>query len=192
MTAVYQALVAVLTADAEAVAALLGSVPDRSMRQNLRRLLGEAWSSSSALPHPVWLDNASRAAPHKAGVRAAEAAAADQGDEWQRLCALQQALERSRRQLEPSWRPGRTGRARRRWLATRTVGVVAARAARLQRQIADHTGARLALSAARLAWWEARWSHESPGSVAVVRPAAAQSDRLDLPLLRKRGAGEGG
>jgi hypothetical protein len=57
----------------------------------------------------------------------------------------------------------------------------------LARRVARHFKARLALTEARLKWFEDRANSQAPTSVAQVRQPDGDKDRLGLELLRKRG-----
>lgn len=57
----------------------------------------------------------------------------------------------------------------------------------LARKVAGHFRARLALTEARLKWFEDRANSQAPTSVAQVRQPDGDKDRLGLELLRKRG-----
>lgn len=57
----------------------------------------------------------------------------------------------------------------------------------LARRVAGHFKARLALTEARLKWFEDRANSQAPTSVAQVRQPDGDKDRLGLELLRKRG-----
>ncbi len=58
---------------------------------------------------------------------------------------------------------------------------------RLALTVARHFSARLALTPARLKWFEDRANSSAPTSVAQVRQPEADAERLGLELLRKRG-----
>jgi hypothetical protein len=57
----------------------------------------------------------------------------------------------------------------------------------LAQRVARHFKARLALTEARLKWFEDRANSQAPTSVAQVRQPDGDKDRLGLELLRKRG-----
>lgn len=59
---------------------------------------------------------------------------------------------------------------------------------RLALTVARHFAARLALTPARLKWFEDRANSSAPTSVAHVRQPEADAERLGLELLRKRGS----
>lgn len=59
--------------------------------------------------------------------------------------------------------------------------------ARLALTVAGHFKARLALTEARLKWFEDRANSQAPTSVAQVRQPDGDKERLGLELLRKRG-----
>jgi len=168
-------LLAVIQADAAAVAAHLPQLADRGERQALRKLLAAAWALQSAglkasLPDEALVHNA---------------------------VAVLEQLAAARRRLEPGWRAvalrwlHSTGR-RRRWGQRLQAGRSARHADQLASRVAQHTQLRFGLSAARLQWWEARWAGLSPPPVASVRAAPAELSRLELPLLHKRGSGDVG
>ena len=58
---------------------------------------------------------------------------------------------------------------------------------RLAQAVERHFSARLALTPARLKWFEDRANSSAPTSVAQVRQPEADAERLGLELLRKRG-----
>ncbi len=58
---------------------------------------------------------------------------------------------------------------------------------KLATRVQQHFRARMAVTDARLAWFEQRTQQNSPTSVATVKQPAGDTDRLSLELLRKAG-----
>lgn len=150
---------------------------DRALRAELRPLLWQLWQIASP-SQPESADEAGEepavAAPTLAELQALERASSE-------------ALRRCGDDRGGGARP--IGHMRiHRPFADRVVLPPSTRQThRLAQVVARHFSARLALTEARLKWFEDRANSTAPTSVAQVRQPDADKERLGLELLRKRG-----
>ncbi len=165
---------------------------DRALRAELRPLLWQVWQTLSPPEDPE------ESPPEESGEVPVEAATAAEGagepsagpnaDELRRLAGLcAEALRRCGDDRGAgAWPIGRL-RIGRPFVDRVSVPPSARQTDQLALRVTRHFKARLALTEARIKWFEDRANSQAPTSVAQVRQPAAEKERLGLELLRKRG-----
>ncbi len=191
----------VLAADADQIARLLAAgAGDRALRQVARGALGRAFGllSSASADDPAdeevseFGDGAGAvdAAPKEASAAQKEAATSA---DMQTLLALVGECERLLRQLEGPFagvRPLRRVQVRRPLPERLRPPRVASRLQAQGSAVVARCTPQLALSEARLDWFEARTKAESPGMIRPVRASDATREPaagVEFELLRKKG-----
>lgn len=150
---------------------------DRALRAELRPLLWQLWQVAS----PAQPESADEAGEEPA-------AAAPTLAELQALVrASSEALRRCGDDRGGGARPIQHMRIHKPFADRVVLPPSARQTQRLAQTVARHFSARLALTEARLKWFEDRANSTAPTSVAQVRQPEADKERLGLELLRKRG-----
>ncbi len=165
-------LLAVVDLDAATLAQVLPGVADREARRRLRTVLAAAYQAGLAL---------------RLDPPASDESAPDAGQDLLIVAGLLADALQELGLRGTGLRPIHQVRRFRAWQGGPRWPQAALGSAWLARQIDRHFCATVALTAARMAWWQARFEHSHPGLLLGVRSAAPSQERLELELLSKKG-----